>query len=75
LFFENERENKLETMIDNTSITIREGDKLKGMTNYYVWALKMRAILRAENQWVVIETKQNHTVFPVNIDRDLLTKV
>jgi len=41
-------------MVESSSIIIREGDKLKGMANYYVWALKMRAILRTENQWSVI---------------------
>ena len=40
-------------MAESSSITIREEDKLKGMSNYYVWALKMRAILRAEGQWSV----------------------
>jgi len=42
-------------MTNSTSITIREGDKLKGMTNYYIWALKMTAILRAKIQWAVTE--------------------
>jgi len=61
-------------MAESSSITIREGDKLKGMANYYVWALKMRAILRAENQWSVTAEEQNHTAFPVNIDGELHTE-
>ena len=61
-------------MTENSSISIREGDKLKGMSNYYVWALKMRAILRAENQWSVTEAEQAPTVFPANIDGETLTE-
>ena len=61
-------------MTENSSISIKEGDKLKGMSNYYVWALKMRAILRVENQWSVTEAEQAPTVFPANIDGETLTK-
>jgi len=61
-------------MGENTNITFREGDKLKGMSNYYVWALKMRAILCAEGQWAITESEQIHVVFPVSIDDENLTE-
>jgi hypothetical protein len=35
-------------MAENSNVTFREVDKLKDLSNYYVWALKMRANLRAE---------------------------
>jgi len=61
-------------MVESTSVTIREGDKLKGMSNYYVWALKMRANLRAEGKWAITAEEQSHTIFPVTIDGEALTE-
>ena len=61
-------------MIETTGTVIREGDKLKGASNYYVWALKMRAILRGEGQWAITETEQLHAVFPITIDGEVMTE-
>jgi len=55
-------------MVENSNATFKEADKLKGMSNYYVWSLKMRAVLRVESQWAITETAQTHTVYPVTID-------
>ena len=44
-------------MAENSNISFRENDKLKGSSNYYVWALKMRAVLRGEGQWTITETE------------------
>ena len=38
----------LSEMAENSNISFRENHKLKGSSNYYVWALKMRAVLRGE---------------------------
>ena len=61
-------------MTDSNNSVFKEGDKLKGSSNYYVWALKMRAILRAEGQWAVTEIQQTPTVFPVSIDDEAMTE-
>jgi hypothetical protein len=62
-------------MGDSSSITIRDADKLKGQHNYYVWALKLRAILRGENLWAISETVQNPVVYPATIDGEAMTEV
>ena len=61
-------------MSETAGMIIREGDKLKGASNYYVWALKMRAILRGEGQWAITETEQLHAVFPITIDGEVMTE-
>ena len=61
-------------MTETSTIAFREGDKFKGSSNYYVWALKMRAMLHAEGQWTIIETEQTHTVFPVTLDGEAMTE-
>ena len=55
-------------------MAFREGDKLKGSSNYYVWAPKMRAILCAEGQWTITATEQTYTMFLVTIDGEAMTK-
>jgi len=60
-------------MID--SLAFREGNKLKGLSNYYIWALKMRAVLKAKSQWAIIETEQTYTEFPVRIDGETFIEV
>jgi len=55
-------------MTESSSVAFREGDKLKGLTNYYVWALKMRAVLRVEGKWSITDEEQTHTVYPITID-------
>jgi hypothetical protein len=62
-------------MGDSSSITIRDADKLKGQHNYYVWSLKLRAILRGENLWAISETVQNPVVYPATIDGEAMTEV
>ena len=61
-------------MADGTSVAFREGDKLKGLTNYYVWALKMRAVLRAEGHWGITEQVHENTNYPVTIDGESYTE-
>lgn len=61
-------------MSESSNVAFREGDKLKGLSNYYVWALKMRAVLRAEGQWAITEEEQSPTAFPVTIDGEALTE-
>ena len=61
-------------MTDSNNAIFKKGNKLKGSSNYYVWALKMRAILRAEGQWAVTETQQMPTIFPVTIDNEAMTE-
>lgn len=62
-------------MAEMTNAAFREGDKLKGSSNYYVWALKMQAVLRAEGQWSVTETEQNPINFPVVIEGETMTEM
>ena len=61
-------------MTDSNKAVFKDRDKLKGSSNYYVWALKMRAILWAEGQWAVTETQQTPTIFPVTIDDEAMTE-
>jgi len=61
-------------MADSSSVAFREGDKVKGFPNYYVWALKMRAILRAKGQWIVTETEHTLAAFLVVIEGETLTE-
>ena len=61
-------------MAEITSAAFREGDKLKGALNYYVWALKIRAVLRAKGHWSITETEQKPTTYPVTIDGETMTK-
>ena len=61
-------------MVEITNVAFREGDKLKGASNYYVWALKMRAVLRAEGQWSITETEQRPAAYPAMIDGETTTK-
>jgi len=58
----------------NGSVAFWETDKLKGLSNNYVWSLKMRAMLRVEGQWGVTSVEQNHTTFPITIDGETLTE-
>ena len=62
-------------MGNSSSITIRNADKLKGQQNYYVWALKLRAILRGENLWTISEILQNPMVYPATINGEAMTEV
>jgi len=61
-------------MAQSSNVMFREGDKLKGLSNYYIWALKMRVVLKAKGQWVVMAKKKSHATFLVTIDRDALTE-
>ena len=58
-----------------SSNMFRESDKLKGSSNYYVWALKMRAMLRAEGQWNITETEQQPDSYPVTIEGEAMTEI
>ena len=62
-------------MSDSTSITIRDADKLRGQQNYYIWALKLRTILRGENLWTIFETVQAPAAYPTTIDGEAMTEV
>ena len=61
-------------MAEITSAAFREGDKFKGALNYYVWALKMSAVLRVEGQWSITETEQRPTMYPTTIDKETMTE-
>lgn len=58
-----------------SNAALRDGDKLRGSVNYYVWALKMRAVLRAEGQWSVTENEQNPLIFPATIEGEIMTEI
>ena len=62
-------------MSDSSSINIRENDKLKGQENYYVWALKLRTILRGENLWSITENVQSPLAYLATIDREQMTEI
>ena len=55
-------------------LTMKEGEKLRGLENYYVWSLKTRSILKAERLWLITETKLTPDVFPVSIQGEQLTE-
>ena len=61
-------------MAESMTIAIREGDKLIGSTNYYVWSLKMRAMLRAESQWGITESEHYPAAFSATIDGEVITE-
>ena len=58
-----------------SNISIRETDKLKGLSNYYVWALKLRAILRGESLWAMTEEESRPEQYPVTIDGEQYTQI
>ena len=62
-------------MSDSSSINIRDTDKLKSQENYFVWALKLRAILRGENLWSITESVQSPLAYPATIDGEQMTEV
>ena len=62
-------------MTNSSSINIRENDKLKGQDNYYVWVLKLRAILKAENLWSITESVQIPLAYPATLDGEQMTEV
>lgn len=44
------------------------------VADYYVWALKMKVVLRAEGQWGITEEVQTNTVYPITIDGEAYTE-
>jgi hypothetical protein len=62
-------------MGDASNLSLREVDKLKGQTNYYVWSLKVRAIMRAEGMWTYSESEiPNPATFPTVVDGEQVTE-
>ena len=61
-------------MFEGMSNVFREGDKLNGLSNFYVWSLKREAVMRGEGLWVVIKMAQNPQAYPATIDGEQLTK-
>ena len=59
----------------NSNISIRETNKLKGLSNYYVWGLKLREILRGESLWAITEEEITLDLYPVTVDREQYTQV
>ena len=59
----------------SSNVSIRERDKLKGLSNYYVWALKFRAILRGESLWAITEEESRPEQYPVTIDGEQYTQI
>ena len=46
------------------SMSVGESSKLVGVSNYYTWQLKVRAILRRENVWELTENHVTPAIFP-----------
>jgi hypothetical protein len=59
----------------SSNISIGESNKLAGMANYYVWSLKMLAILRRENLWDVTSEKALLAAFPAVIGGTSVTEI
>ena len=57
------------------TFAMKEGDKLRGDENYYIWSRKMQIILRGEGMWTITKEETNPASFPVKIDREDLTVV
>jgi hypothetical protein len=63
------REKPRDEMADHGSkLEVGEANKLTGTPNYYVWSLKMRAILCREGIWDITENAFNLDAYPVVID-------
>jgi hypothetical protein len=63
------REKPRNEMADHGSkLEVGKANKLTGTSNYYVWSLKMRAILRREGMWDITENAFNLDAYPVVID-------
>jgi hypothetical protein len=43
-----------------------EANKLAGLSNYYVWSLKVRALLRAEGLWELTDIQFSPASFPAD---------
>jgi len=56
-------------MGDNRNVLVGDANKLIGLENYYVWSLKMRAILGRENWWPTVESRIEPEAFLVIIGR------
>jgi len=63
---------EVRTMAESSSMVFQEGDKLKGLSNYYVWALKLRAVLQVEGLWAITENEQSPATYPVMIEGEAL---
>lgn len=46
---------------------VGETNKLLGPQNYNVWSLKVKTVLKRENLWVLVETKNPPSQFPATI--------
>jgi len=42
-------------MIEKKNVSIGKPNKLKGLSNYHVWKLKMKEFFWSENLWEVVE--------------------
>jgi hypothetical protein len=73
---EKKREKPRDELADHGSkLEVGEANKLTGTSNYYVWSLKMRAILRREGMWDITENAFNPDAYPVVIDSVPRTEV
>jgi len=61
-------------MVESGNLAFREGDKLKGFFNYYVWALKMKVVLKVKGQWAIMEIVQTLVNLPATINGESYTK-
>ena len=58
-------EKKIRVMAEgHGSMAVGESSKLLGVSNYYTWQLKMKAILRRENVWELTEHHVTPAIFP-----------
>lgn len=60
--------------MSDKNVSIGDTNKLTGVNNYYVWSLKMCAILRRENWWNLTETAFNPEAFPANLGIRMFTE-
>jgi hypothetical protein len=63
------RERPRDKMADHGSkLEVGKANKLTGTSNYYVWSLKMRAILLREGMWDITKNAFNPDAYPMVID-------
>ena len=53
---------------------LKESDKLKGIDNYYVWSLKMRAMLHAKGYQPLTEEEQKQTSYLATIEGEIVSE-
>lgn len=47
--------------------SMRESDRLKGLSSYFVWSVKTQTNLRVDGHWLITKTKQSPQAYPLTI--------